>query len=119
MILTDGVNTYTNLDEAIRRDKPIQNSNVAITLGGFPKKQADSQRLQWESKIRVKQNDWPVLNSILTNFSAELTYTPIRKLAYKSSIAPLKVICQPEEPDQTVWDGEVVYYLVIRMEEAA
>lgn len=118
MILDDGVNTLTVEEEDIT-ENPIQNSNVDTTIGFFTKVQADAQKLEIESRIRITQDQYMVLNSILTNFGATKYYTPARRLAYKEAIEELQVVITgAAKIDQRVWNGEIVFYLRITMEEA-
>jgi len=117
MILTDRVNTFTTLDEDIE-EEPIVNGSDSITLGGRPKSQADSQRLKITSTIRVSQAEWAALNAIMINWAAPIFYTPVRMLAYKTSIAEIPVIFKgASNPKERAWNGAVYFYLTIEMEE--
>lgn len=117
MILTDGTNTYTNLHEDIK-EAVISNSSSSITIGGQPKQQADSQRLRIDSTVRVPKSEWPSLNAILINYGASLTYTPVRALAYKTTAAAMGVVViGGPKIKERAYNGEVIFYVTIEMEE--
>jgi hypothetical protein len=117
MILTDGTNTFTTEYEDIQ-EEIIHNGSVAVTLGGRPKSQADSQRLKIVSTLRVTRAEFASLNAILINWSAAIEYTPIRQLAYKTSIAALPVVLVGSPKiKEIVWNGAVYFYITLEMEE--
>jgi hypothetical protein len=117
MILTDGTNTFTTDDEDIE-ETIIHNGSTAVTLGGRPKSQADSQRLGIKSTLRVTRTELTALNAILINWSAPLTYTPTRQLAYKTSIAAIEVVLTGAPTiKERAWNGEVVFYVELSFEE--
>jgi hypothetical protein len=117
MIITDGTNTFTTLNEDIQ-EEVLHNGSVTYTLGGRPKSQADSQRLKITSTIRVSQAEFASINAILINWSAPLEYTPVRQLAYKTSIAqiPVVLIGAPKIKERA-WNGTVYFYITLEMEE--
>lgn len=113
MILTDGTTTFTTDDEDIQ-EKPIGNTSTIITRGGKRIQQGDNQVLEIRSKIRISQADLATFNSIIENFGATLTYTPVRKLAYKTSIASMTVVVQDwPQISERMWAGEV--YFIVEM----
>lgn len=117
MILTDGTNTFTTEYEDIK-EEIISNASSNITLGGKPKSQADSQRLSITSTLRLSESEWVSLNTILTNYSASLTYTPTRKLATKSSIAAIGVVAVgAPKIKERVYNGEIKYHVTLELEE--
>jgi hypothetical protein len=117
MILTDGTNTFTAANEDIQ-EEVLHNGSVAVTLGGRPKSQADSQRLKIVSTIRITQAEFSTLNAILVNWSAPIEYTPVRMLAYKTTIAALPVILVgAPKIKERAWNGAVYFYITLEMEE--
>lgn len=117
MILTDGTNTFTTTNEDIS-EEVIHNGSISVTLGGRPKSQADSQRLKITSTIRITQAEFASINAILINWSAPLEYTPVRQLAYKTSIAALPVVLVgAPKIKERAWNGAVYFYLTLEMEE--
>jgi len=117
MILTDGTNTFTELDEDIKEEM-IHNGSMAITLGGRPKSQADSQRLKIISTIRVTRTELDSLNAIVSNWGAPLEYTPVRQLAFKTSIASIPVvITEALGIKERAYNGQVIFYVTVTMEE--
>ena len=59
---------------------PIINSNVAVTIGGIVKSQADSQRLKIKSTIHVSRADLEALMDILNDYTNKIYYTPVKPL---------------------------------------
>jgi hypothetical protein len=117
MILRDSVNTFTTTYEDIS-EKALMNTNTVVTLGGRPHQQADSQRLQITSTLRVTRTELDALNAIISNYGDKLYYTPTRQLAYKSSIAEITVIIQSApEIKQRAYNGAVYFHVELVMEE--
>jgi len=111
MILTDGTTTFTTDNEDIT-EKPIGNTSTIITRGGKRIQQGDSQVLEITSKIRISQSDLATFNSIVENFGASLTYTPVRRLAYKTAADSMTVVIQGwPSISERMWAGEV-YFIV-------
>lgn len=111
MILTDGTNTFTTENEDIK-EAMLYNGSTIVTRGGKEISQVDSQRLEITSTIRISQADFIDLNAILSNFTASLTYTPVRALAYKPSASALSVVLSgsPKIIERT-WYGQVYFYI--------
>lgn len=119
MILTDGVDVFETDAEDIK-ESPAVNGNTETTLGGSPKNQSDSFRLKIESKIRVTQAEMPTFKKIISNWAADIYYTPARLLLHKTEISSMRVIIPGGfRIDQRFWDGSgVVFWVVLDIEEA-
>lgn len=117
MILTDGTNTLTTVYSDVD-EKPVSNQSTTTTLGGRPKAQGDSQRLKLKITVRCSTADLATLNSILTNYSASLTYTPDRILLTKTSISALPVVpASAMEKKEAAYNGQTYWYVTFDLEE--
>ena len=123
MILTDRTTTLT-VTSSDDTATPIINASQVVTIGGTVKTQADSQRLKITSRMRLTQAEVRTLTAILTNFSAQLFFTPQRLLWDKTTNAEMEVILvgapSIEERVIGIEDGStptVVFWVVCEFEE--
>ena len=121
MILTDGINTFTSIEEDIE-EETILNGSTLVTVGGSPKSQADSIRYRILSKVRVKNsdsldNDLIKLRSILDNFGARKYYTPQRVLAGSTAINQIEVIIKSHKINLRGYSDQYTLYYDVEMEQ--
>lgn len=119
MILTDGTTTLTTENEDIQEDY-ISNMSTIITRGGKRIQQGDNRVLKILSRMRLTETEFITVDSILANFGAQLSYTPTRKLAGKSSISALNVVMQDwTSIKDRLWNGQIIYIVDITYLETA
>lgn len=117
MTLTDRTNTFTYEGEDVNAE-PIWNQNVAVTIGGLIRGQADSERLKITTSLRLTAQQVRDLKTVINNFSANLYYTPSEILFGRSSIEEMQVVMtEPPKIDKWVYCGGIVYIVTLTMEE--
>ena len=116
MIITDNVNTFTDL-YAQETAEPVWNSNQVTTIGGVVKNQADSQRLQISIQCRLTQAELKSLSDILTNFSQALYYTPSRVLYDKSTASKIEVTVDPPRIESRAYNGGLIFIVNLTLHE--
>lgn len=111
-------NNSVSIEYADEQESVIWNSSVATTIGGVPKQQADSSRLKIMLTCYLNLSDVPDFNTVIEDWTEELTYTPSRTLYGKSSAADMQVVIVKTPKVKTYgYNGEIIYEVQLELEE--
>lgn len=108
--------SYTD-DMADFREVPIVNASTVTTIGGVLRSQADTRRRQFNVRHALDNAQVVALESVINDFSAELTLTVSRAAYGDTTAQSYTVVASAPEITQRVWNGKVIYYISITYDE--